>query len=276
MYAPPFSLCIKICMSTINTSCLCDRLESPLVLISRKLLEQLSPRAASSSRVPSTAPSRVRLRPGASASHPPTRPAPTSTPAHRQRQPHGRGRHRSGIGINPFYCELGSKGAQRAGAAPAQRWVDNYGNALMFTSAAAHPPCSVGARRSPKPTMIASTLRLLCVAYAAAAPTSSTVDVVLARYDEVRARFLPFHRWPQRLPRRTRASCWRSLCANKRHIDLRPTSHLPFRLLPRLATRRICRGWLRRPSSRSPERARSCTARARTPRRRRRCRTTPS
>ena len=30
LYAPPFSLCIKICMSTINTSCLCDRLESPL------------------------------------------------------------------------------------------------------------------------------------------------------------------------------------------------------------------------------------------------------
>jgi hypothetical protein len=60
--------------------------------------------------------------------------------------------------------------------------------------------------------MIASTLRLLCVAYAAAAPISSTVDVVLARYDEVRARFLPFHRRPQRLPWRTRASCWRSLC----------------------------------------------------------------
>ena len=33
--------------------------------------------------------------------------------------------------------------------------------------------------------MIASTLRLLCVAYAAAAPTfSGTVNVVLARYDE--------------------------------------------------------------------------------------------
>lgn len=32
--------------------------------------------------------------------------------------------------------------------------------------------------------MIASTLRLLCVAYAAAAPISSTVDVVLARHDE--------------------------------------------------------------------------------------------
>ena len=46
----------------------------------------------------------------------------------------------------------------------------------------------------------------------AAAPISSTVDVVLARYDEVRARFLPFHRRPQRLPWRTRASCWRSLC----------------------------------------------------------------
>ena len=60
--------------------------------------------------------------------------------------------------------------------------------------------------------MMASTLRLLCVAYAAAAPISSTVDVVLARYDEVRARFLPFHRRPQRLPWRTRASCWRSLC----------------------------------------------------------------
>jgi hypothetical protein len=48
--------------------------------------------------------------------------------------------------------------------------------------------------------------------YAAAAPISSTVDVVLARYDEVRARFLPFHRRPQRLPWRTRASCWSSLC----------------------------------------------------------------
>ena len=44
--------------------------------------------------------------------------------------------------------------------------------------------------------------------------------------------------------------------ANKSHIDLRPTSHSPCRLPPRLATHRTCRGWLRRPSSRSPECAR--------------------
>ena len=46
---------------------------------------------------------------------------------------------------NLFYCGLGIDGAQSVGPAPAQTWVDHYGNALMFTSAAAHPPCSSGA-----------------------------------------------------------------------------------------------------------------------------------
>jgi hypothetical protein len=88
--------------------------------------------------------------------------------------------------------------------------------------------------------------------YAAAAPISSTVDVVLARYDEVLARFLPFHRRPQRLPWRTRAPYWRQQESHRLTSNLT----LPCRLPPRLATHRICRGWLRRPSSRSPECAR--------------------
>lgn len=46
---------------------------------------------------------------------------------------------------NLFYCGLGIDGAQSTGAAPAQTWVDHYGNALMFTSASAHPPCAAGA-----------------------------------------------------------------------------------------------------------------------------------
>jgi hypothetical protein len=47
---------------------------------------------------------------------------------------------------NLFYCGLGVDGAQSAGTFPAQQtWVDHYGNALMFTSAAAHPPCASGA-----------------------------------------------------------------------------------------------------------------------------------
>lgn len=46
---------------------------------------------------------------------------------------------------NLFYCGLGIDGAQGIGTASAQTWVDHYGNALMFTSAAAHPPCAAGA-----------------------------------------------------------------------------------------------------------------------------------
>lgn len=45
---------------------------------------------------------------------------------------------------NLYYCGLGVDGAQSAGAVPAQTWVDHYGNALMFSSAAAHPPCASG------------------------------------------------------------------------------------------------------------------------------------
>eukprot|EP00315_Gephyrocapsa_oceanica_P058230 CAMPEP_0185483888 /NCGR_PEP_ID=MMETSP1366-20130426/8884_1 /TAXON_ID=38817 /ORGANISM="Gephyrocapsa oceanica, Strain RCC1303" /LENGTH=458 /DNA_ID=CAMNT_0028091885 /DNA_START=69 /DNA_END=1443 /DNA_ORIENTATION=- len=37
---------------------------------------------------------------------------------------------------NLFYCGLG-----RLEPAPKQTWVDHFGNALMFSSAAAHPPC---------------------------------------------------------------------------------------------------------------------------------------
>ena len=44
---------------------------------------------------------------------------------------------------NLFYCGLGVDGAQSDQPAPAQQtWVDHYGNAVMFTSAAAHLPCS--------------------------------------------------------------------------------------------------------------------------------------
>ena len=43
---------------------------------------------------------------------------------------------------NLFYCGLGVDGAQAVGSPPMQTWVDHYGNALWFTSAAAHAPCS--------------------------------------------------------------------------------------------------------------------------------------
>ena len=43
---------------------------------------------------------------------------------------------------NLFYCGLGLDGAQSA--AGSQTWVDHWGNALMFSSPAAHPPCSSG------------------------------------------------------------------------------------------------------------------------------------
>jgi len=43
---------------------------------------------------------------------------------------------------NLFYCGLGVDGAQSDGPPLMQAWSDHYGNALWFTSAAAHPPCA--------------------------------------------------------------------------------------------------------------------------------------
>ena len=48
----------------------------------------------------------------------------------------------AGQDANLFYCGLGIDGAQSSASPPTQTWVDHYGNALWFTSAAAHPPCS--------------------------------------------------------------------------------------------------------------------------------------